>query len=96
MPLDLGDLESVKKFSDNFKYEKIDILLNNAGIMALPDRTETVQGFEKQFGVNHISHFLLTNLLLPKVKESRQARIVNLSSVAHESGRMNFEDLNYK
>ena len=68
MPLDLSDLQSVKSFAQDFKYDKIDILLNNAGIMALPKREETVQGFERQFGVNHIGHFVLTNLLLSKIK----------------------------
>lgn len=71
MPLDLSDLQSVKKFAEDFKYDHIDILLNNAGIMALPERQETVQGFEMQFGVNHIGHFVLTNLLLSKIKAAK-------------------------
>lgn len=64
--------------------------------MALPKREETVQGFEKQFGVNHIGHFTLTNLLLPKIKAANEGRIVNLSSIAHETGKMNFDDINHK
>ena len=94
--LDLNDLESVKNFAASFPYDKIDILLNNAGIMALPKRETTAQGFEKQFGVNHVGHFLLTKLLLDKVKASEQGRIVNLSSLAHETGKMNLEDLHHE
>lgn len=72
MPLDLNDLESVRSFADSFNktYDCLDILLNNAGIMALPKPETTAQGFEKQFGVNHVGHFLLTKLLLDKVKAS--------------------------
>jgi NAD(P)-dependent dehydrogenase (short-subunit alcohol dehydrogenase family) len=94
--LDLNDLTSVKNFAENFPYDRIDILLNNAGIMALPKRETTAQGFEKQFGVNHVGHFLLTKLLLNKVKASEQGRIVNLSSLAHETGKMNLEDLHHE
>ena len=98
MQLDLNDLESVKKFADKFnaKFDKLDILLNNAGIMALPTRETTAQGFEKQFGVNHVGHFLLTKLLLEKVKASPEGRIVNLSSLAHERGSMNFADIQFE
>lgn len=98
MPLDLNDLNSVKSFAETFNktYDCIDILLNNAGIMALPTRETTAQGFEKQFGVNHVGHFLLTKLLLDKVKASEQGRIVNLSSLAHKRGKMNFEDLHHE
>ena len=69
------------------------MLINNAGIMALPQREVTAQNFEKQFGVNHMGHFLLTKLLLEKIKKSDEARIVNLSSRAHGRGSFNFEDL---
>jgi len=94
MPLDLNDLVSVKKFADDFnsKYDKLDILLNNAGIMALPERETTKQGYEKQNGVNHVGHFLLTTLLLDKVKAAEQGRIVNVSSLAHENAVMDLED----
>ena len=61
----------VRAMDQKLKYDKIDILLNNAGIMALPKREETVQGFERQFGVNHIGHFVLTNLLLSKIKAAK-------------------------
>jgi len=85
MQLDLNDLNSVKSFAKAFneKYDKLDILINNAGIMALPTRETTAQGHEKQFGVNHLGHFFLTKLLLDKVKAAPQGRIVNLSSMAH-------------
>jgi len=58
--------------------------MNNAGIMALPERETTVQGYEKQVGVNHLGHFLLTNLLINKVKASKEGRIINVSSLAHK------------
>ena len=58
--------------------------MNNAGIMALPERETTVQGFEKQVGVNHMGHFLLTDLLINKVKASKEGRIINVSSLAHK------------
>ena len=97
IPLDLNDLASVKQFAETFnaKYDKIDILLNNAGIMALPERETTAQGYEKQIGVNHLGHFLLTTLLMDKIKASPSARIVNVSSLAHTMGanRLNFDDL---
>ena len=97
MQLDLNDLESVKTFVHNFsqKYDKLDILLNNAGIMALPERKTTAQGFEQQIGVNHLGHFFLTTLLMDKLKASPEARVVNLSSMAHTMGtnRLNFDDL---
>ena len=100
MQLDLNDLKSVKNFATNFiqKYRKLDILLNNAGIMALPNREETAQGFEKQIGVNHIGHYLLTELLMPKLKQSPQARIINVSSLAHSlaKGGLRTHDLNCK
>ena len=70
------------------------MLINNAGIMALPDRELTAQNFEKQFGVNHMGHFLLTKLLLEKVKKSEQGKIINLASSAHTMGKFDFDDLN--
>ena len=72
MSLDLNDLKSVQEFAIAFnqKYDKLDTLMLNAGIMALPERQETAQGHEKQFGVNHLGHFLLTKLLMEKVKAS--------------------------
>lgn len=92
--LDLADLESVNDFAEEYKAnnEKLDILCNNAGIMAIP-REETEDGFEKQFGVNHLGHFALTAKLIPALKEAEEPRVVNQSSGLHESGEINFEDL---
>jgi len=96
MKLDLNDLSSVRQFAQEFKkkYQNLHILINNAGIMMLPNRETTKDGIEKQFGVNHIGHFLLTNLLLDVMKKSTPARIINVSSNGHLLfGHMNFEDL---
>lgn len=92
--LDLASLESVKQFAEEFKAnnDKLDILCNNAGVMAIP-REETEDGFEKQFGINHLGHFALTAHLLPVLKESNKPRVVNQSSGMHERGDLNFDDL---
>lgn len=97
MKLDLGDLSSVKYFSDNFlgKYDKLDILINNAGIM-IPPYQLTKDGFESQFGVNHLGHFYLTGLLLDRIVATPDSRIVVLSSLAHRRGKINFDDLQSK
>lgn len=94
MPLDMGDLASVRAFAGAFKaqYGRLDILLNNAGVMAIP-RQETVDGFEMQLGVNHLGHFALTGLLLDVLVQTPRARIHNVSSTAHFIGRINFDDL---
>ena len=94
--LDLASLDSVRRFADTVlqREPRIDVLVNNAGIMALPQRKETKEGFEMQFGVNHLGHFLLTNLLLDRIKEAPAGRIVNVSSVGHRRGKMDFDDLN--
>ena len=94
--LDLASLESVRRFASKVLEEEptIDILINNAGVMACP-YSKTEDGFEMQFGVNHLGHFLLTNLLLDRLKESPAARIVNVSSMGHKlAKRINFDDLN--
>lgn len=86
-PLDLSSLKSVRNFAKEIlqKEKRIDLLINNAGIMMCPfGRTE--DGFEQQLGTNHLGHFLLTMLLLPKIIESAPARIVNVSSMANGSG----------
>ena len=93
--LDLASLDSVRKFAAKILEEepRVDILINNAGIMGLPERTLTQDGFEMQFGVNHLGHFLLTNLLLDRMKEAPSARIVNVSSKAHYWGTIDFDNL---
>ncbi|MFZ4849461.1 MAG: oxidoreductase [Caldilinea sp.] len=94
MGLDLGDLSSVRSFALAFKqkYEFLDILLNNAGVMAIP-RQETPDGFEMQIGVNHLGHFALTGLLLDLIVKRPKARIHTVSSSAHYMGAIHFEDL---
>lgn len=92
--LDLASLESIKDFAEEFKAnnETLDILCNNAGIMAIP-REETEDGFEKQFGVNHLGHFALTAHLMPVLENAEEARIINQSSGLHENGDINFDDI---
>lgn len=94
MALDLADLKSVRAFAQNFmsQYDHLDILINNAGVMALPQR-KTADGFEMQFGTNHLGHFALTGLLLPVLKKSTHARIVTVSSGLHNAGEIHFDDL---
>jgi NAD(P)-dependent dehydrogenase (short-subunit alcohol dehydrogenase family) len=71
----------------------IDLLINNAGVMSLPKRKTTADGFEMQFGTNHLGHFALTGRLLPLLRQSSHPRVVNVSSMAHRQGRMKFDDL---
>ena len=93
--LDLASLDSVRKFSGKILEEepRIDILINNAGVLCR-SRSLTQDGFEMQFGVNHLGHFLLTNLLLDRIKEAPSARIVNISSITHAFGNIDFDNLN--
>lgn len=99
--LDTGNLKSVRQFANavSSKYAKIDILINNAGVMATPYHL-TEDGFESQFAINYLGHFLLTHLLLPQLKaagkQDLNARIVNVSSCAHRVGTINFDDINGK
>ncbi|XP_075059807.1 retinol dehydrogenase 13 [Mixophyes fleayi] len=95
--LDLASTKSIKEFAKSIlkEEEHINILINNAAVMRCP-HWNTDDGFEMQFGVNHLGHFLLTNLLLDKMKVSGQSRIVNVSSLAHIAGDMDFEDLNWE
>jgi NAD(P)-dependent dehydrogenase (short-subunit alcohol dehydrogenase family) len=92
---DLADLSSVAAFADGLRddYDAVDILCNNAGVMAIP-RSETADGFETQFGVNHLGHFALTGHLLDLLRASDgESRIVTQSSGAHEMGEIDFDDL---
>jgi len=97
--LDLASLKSVQEFSERFcrEHNVLDVLVNNGGIMAPPKRQETVDGFEMQFGTNYLSHFALTAQLLPALRQSKVARVVNLSSIAHRYGAaIHFDDLNWQ
>ncbi len=95
LPLDLADLRSVRSFALAFteKHARLHILINNAGLMATPYRN-TTDGFELQFGVNHLGHFALTGLLLEALLATPAARVVTVSSLAHTGGVINFADLN--
>jgi NAD(P)-dependent dehydrogenase (short-subunit alcohol dehydrogenase family) len=97
MQLDLSDLESVKRFAGKFleEYDKLDVLMNNAGIMMTPYH-KTRDGFESQFGVNHLGHFALSGLLLDVLLKTPESRIVNVSSGAHKMGKMDFSDLQFE
>jgi len=92
--LDLGSLESVRGFAEWFgsDHEGLDLLINNAGVMA-PPRRETADGFELQLGTNHLGHFALTGLLLGRMDGRDDARVVTISSGAHRMGRIDFDDL---
>ncbi|MFF7639038.1 oxidoreductase [Streptomyces canus] len=91
--LDLGDLASVREFATAYPYDRLDLLVNNAGVMALPYGT-TADGFETQFGVNHLGHFALTGLLLPTILATPAARVVAVSSTAHALADIDIDDLN--
>ncbi|MFF8189812.1 oxidoreductase [Streptomyces bobili] len=89
--LDLGDLASVREFARH--YDRLHLLINNAGVMAMPYGT-TADGFETQFGVNHLGHFALTGLLMPALLAAPRARVVTVSSMAHLLGTIDPSDLN--
>ncbi|XP_022361141.1 retinol dehydrogenase 12 [Enhydra lutris kenyoni] len=92
--LDLSDTKSIRAFAEGFLAEEkqLHILINNAGVMMCP-YSKTADGFETHLGVNHLGHFLLTHLLLERLKASTPARVVNLSSVVHHAGKIHFHDL---
>ena len=92
LPVELDNLESVRNLAANFlsRYDSLDVLINNAGVFP-PKQRMTVDGFEMQMGVNHLSHFLLTNLLLDCLKASAPARIVTVSSKLHKAGEIDFD-----
>ncbi|MFG2191534.1 oxidoreductase [Streptomyces sp. NPDC048639] len=91
--LDLADLSSVRDFARDYGHDRLDLLVNNAGVMALPHR-RTVDGFEMQFGVNHLGHFALTGLLLPHLLATPGARVVAVSSPMHALANIDLRDLN--
>ena len=93
--LDLADLDSIGEFAESFtdEYDELHVLCNNAGVIAIP-RRETVEGFETQFGVNHLGHFALTGLLLDSLTGTEgETLVVTQSGGAHESGEIDFDDL---
>lgn len=97
MQLDLSDLESVASFAEQFNetHTRLDILFNNAGLMAIPFR-KTKQGFEMTIGVNHFGHFALTGLLMPVLMITPESRVVTTSSLFHKRGKIFFDDINYE
>lgn len=92
--MDLSSLDSVKSFAEKFKdeHDRLDILINNAGVMMPPEAT-TEEGYELQFGVNFLGHFLLTQLLYDPLKHTQASRVVSLSSIAHRMGHIDFDNL---
>jgi NAD(P)-dependent dehydrogenase (short-subunit alcohol dehydrogenase family) len=93
--LDLAKLSSVADFAARFaaSHRSLDLLINNAGVMALPVRQATCDGFEMQLGINYLGHYALTAHLLALLRRGHQPRVVNLSSLAHRSGKIDFDDL---
>ncbi|KAA0704721.1 Retinol dehydrogenase 12 [Triplophysa tibetana] len=93
--LDLADTKSIREFAEkvNTEEKQVNFLINNAGVMVCP-YGKTADGFEMQIGVNHMGHFLLTHLLLDLIKRSMPARIINVSSMAHQWGTIDLEDIN--
>jgi len=94
MRLDLGDLASVREFAQEFtqKYQSLDLLINNAGVM-IPPYQKTKDGFELQFGTNHLAHFALTGLLLPLLTSTPGSRVVTVSSIASRGAKIYFDNL---
>lgn len=92
---DFGDLAAVARMAQDLvtRLPKLDALINNAGVYLL-DRKTSADGYEMTLAVNHLAHFLLTNLLLPSLKKSDEPRVVTVSSIVHTSGRINFDDMN--
>jgi len=93
MPLDLADLDDVRTCAKQLtdKLDQLDVLMNNAGVMAIPHQ-RTKQGFEMQFGTNHLGHFALTGLLLPILRRADAPRVVSVSSIVHRAARIRFND----
>jgi NAD(P)-dependent dehydrogenase (short-subunit alcohol dehydrogenase family) len=93
--LDMASLASIRTFAAEFvaSGSRLDALVNNAGVMALPKREQTVDGFERQFGTNHLGHFALTGLLIPALLKVDAPRVVTVASLAHRNGRMQWDNL---
>src|SRR5258706_2837461 len=92
--LDLANLASIADFARRMHTrQSLDLLINNAGVMALPRRQTTADGFEMQFGTNHLSHFALTAQLIPLLRRASGARVVSVSSPAHRTGFIDFDHL---
>ena len=93
--LDMASLASVRRFAAEFALDgrALDLLINNAGVMALPKRELTQDGFERQFGTNHLGHFALTGLLIPSLLRASAPRVVTVSSLAHRNGKIEFDNL---
>jgi NAD(P)-dependent dehydrogenase (short-subunit alcohol dehydrogenase family) len=96
IPLDLASLSSIHHAADalNARHLSLDLLINNAGIMAVPTRHTTTDGFELQFGTNHLGHFALTGLLLPSLLRADAPRVITVSSIAHKQAKLEFDNLN--
>ncbi|HKO12513.1 MAG TPA: oxidoreductase [Acidobacteriaceae bacterium] len=98
--LDLANLDSIRSAAQTFLStgQRLDLLINNAGVMAYPQRQTTAQGFEAQFGTNHLGHFALTGLLLSPLLQSSHgvSRIITVSSIAHRGATMDFSDLQWE
>ena len=94
---DLGDLDSIRAFAESYLagHDAVDVLINNAGVMACPFG-RTANGFETQFGTNHLGHFLLTALLYPALQAGEQPRVVTLTSAGHSRADIDLEDPNFE
>lgn len=95
VPLDMASLASIRGFAGDFvsSGNRLDVLVNNAGVMALPKREQTTDGFERQFGTNHLGHFALTGLLMPALLRAETPRVVTVASLAHRNGKMEWDNL---
>jgi NAD(P)-dependent dehydrogenase (short-subunit alcohol dehydrogenase family) len=93
--LDMASLASIRAFAGDYcaSGARLDVLVNNAGVMALPKREQTADGFERQFGTNHLGHFALTGLLMPALLKAQAPRVVTVASLAHRNGKMDWGDL---
>ena len=93
--LDVASLASVRRFAEGWagRGAALDVLVNNAGVMAIPTRELTVDGLERQFGTNHLGHFALTGLLLPALQRASMPRVVTVASLAHRNGRIEWDNL---